>query len=182
MLLVTLAIAWAAAGVHWLRTRAVVPSLGMPGAARRRPVGLSFMSAGGNVPQGRVLPLRSGPTPPRAGHSLIAPARDRIQPGVGPQPNASFGQPVSSEQARVRRRNVLVGLAGAAAFTLLLAVVFGGSMIVVNLFCDALLLGYVLLLVQYQREIELEQTRQRPLLDQPPRHLASTGTDAYRSR
>lgn len=53
--------------------------------------------------------------------------------------------------ARKRRRDVLFVLGGVAAFTFLLALAFGGSMILLHLAADAALGGYVYLLVQMRK-------------------------------
>ena len=82
---------------------------------------------------------------------------------------------ISSEQARIRRRTVLATLAGAALVTLLASLVIS-SLLVLHLIVDAALLGFVLLLVQYQRAIEFERTRRRPIYVAAD-HLAPTGTD-----
>ncbi len=172
VLLVLLAIVWAAVGVYWLRTRAPSQSLGLGPAARR--LGLEGMRSRSSV----VQPLQTiGAVAARAhhgppGHSLTDPAR-RPEPGSQPR------RRVSSQQARLRRRKVLLGLAGFAAVTLLAIFAVGGTAIVLlHLMADALLLGYVLLLVQYQREIELDRTRNLPVYAPPPRRtLVATGTD-----
>ena len=180
VVLVLLAIAWGAAALHWLRTRDITPSLAPALLGRRRGGSFSVMSA--TPPRSNVLPLHGPeqPLPQRAGHSLTDPART---PLLGPPAGLSSHGPqpysrgrVTAEQARLRRRNVLVALAGAAALTLFAALAFGGTAVVVHLVADALLLGFVLVLVQYQREIEIERTRRLPVYA-PPSPLAPTGTD-----
>jgi hypothetical protein len=122
---------------------------------------------------------------PINGNGLMASSSVRpIAPGYSLLPNSSPGRPsmpvgarVTSEQARVRRRNVLAALAGAAALTLLPAVAFGGLAVMLHLLVDAALLGFVLLLVQYQREIDLSRTQQRPVYAAPGQApFAATGT------
>jgi hypothetical protein len=56
-------------------------------------------------------------------------------------------------------------------------VVGGTGIILLHLAADAALLGFVMLLVQYQRAIELDRTKKLPLYAAPRRLLASTGTD-----
>jgi hypothetical protein len=52
-------------------------------------------------------------------------------------------------QSQRRRRDILLGLGGAAVVTFLLAVIMGvGALWVLHLIADALLVGYVILLVQ----------------------------------
>ncbi len=177
VLLVFLAIVWAGVGVYWLKTRVPTPSMAMGGIGRRP--SLDFMSGTGR--NASVLPLHRGGGQGNQnqlpGHSLTAPARQAHPGNPGPA-NQSAGARVGSEQARIRRRNVLVGLAGLAAITLVgVFTVGGGAIIALHLFADALLLGFVMLLVQYQREIELERTRNLPVYAQPRERLAPTGTD-----
>ena len=192
VLLVFLAIVWAAAGIYWLRTRAPQANLSFGGAGRRlgaldalpsrrdgktsrrgapvvalRGPIASARQGGGNVTS---LQTRGPAGPP--GHSLTDPAR-RATGGSVPQTRG-----ITSEQARLRRRNVLVGLAAAAVLSLVGIFVVGGTgMILLHLVIDAALLGFVMLLVQYQRAIELDRTRNLPVYAAPRRALASTGTD-----
>jgi hypothetical protein len=64
---------------------------------------------------------------------------------------------MSRSEARKRRRDVLFTLAAAAAITLPLAFMLGGSVWMLQLLCDVLLAGYVVLLVQTtQRAAERE--------------------------
>ena len=165
VLLVFLAIVWAVVGVYWLKTRVPSPSLPV-GSYTRRLSSLDMMSSQRSA---SVYQLR-GNRAAGPGHSLTQPAR---VPAPGTRPGR-----VTSEQARLRRRNVLLGLAAFAAITLVGVFAIGGTtMILVHLLADAALLGFVLLLVQYQREIELERTRNLPVYAEPRRSLAPTGTD-----
>lgn len=167
MLLVLLAIIWVAVGTWWFRNRVSTPSIAVGGYTRRL---ASLDATRGPRTTASVLQLPTGASlrPVETGDSP-APARAR--------PAMASGNGVSSEAARMRRRAVLIGLAGAAAVTLLLAVVAGGVFVLLHLFIDAVLLGYVLMLVQYQREIEFERTRQRPVYAPAAPALAATGTD-----
>jgi hypothetical protein len=61
------------------------------------------------------------------------------------------GAPTGRAAARKRRRDVLAALAATAAFTLLLALAFGGLMILLHLAVDVALAGYVFLLVQMRK-------------------------------
>ena len=103
------------------------------------------------------------------GHSLVEPPLDRIKKGSNPME-------VSSEQARLRRRKVLLSLIGIVMFTLLMAIVVGGAFIALNLFADSIFLAYVLLLVQYQREIEASRQQQQ-VFTPNGMDFAATGTD-----
>lgn len=62
----------------------------------------------------------------------------------------SPGLAMTRLDVRRRRRDVLASLVGAAVVTLLLAVVTGGAAWLLHLVVDALLLGYVALLLQVQ--------------------------------
>jgi hypothetical protein len=77
------------------------------------------------------------------------------------------GVPVGRSAAKRRRRDVLFALAGAAAFTFLLAVAFGGTMILLHLLVDAALGGYVFLLVQ-MRKMAAERAVKVRYLAAPP--------------
>lgn len=186
VLLVFLGIVWAAVGIYWLRTRMPALNVSVGSYARR----LGSLDVGpSRRPLDPMAPLRAVGTPgngssgvtqlrPRTvagppGHSLTAPAIT-AHPGVG-----APARRVSSEQARMRRRNVLVVLACLAVLTLVGVLTVGGTaMILLHLVADALLLGFVMLLVQYQRAIELDRTRNLPVYAAPrDRQLLATGTD-----
>jgi hypothetical protein len=73
---------------------------------------------------------------------------------TGPRPVAArtaAGPPASRAAVRKRRRDVLVGLLAANGFTLLLALVAGGTMWLLWLLAAGLLGGYVTLLVQIRK-------------------------------
>ena len=184
VLLVFLGIVWAAVGIYWLRTRMPALNVSVGSYARRlgsidvgptrRPLDpMAPLRAVGSPsgPSGVTQLRPSVPTGP-PGHSLTAPA-------VTPQAGSGPARPVTSEQARMRRRNVLVVLACLAVLTLIGVLTVGGTtMILLHLVADALLLGFVMLLVQYQRAIELDRARSLPVLAAPrDRHLQATGTD-----
>ena len=187
VLLVFLAIVWVAVGIYWLRTRLPGAGIAAVGSFSRRLSSLDDPVRQGKrapvVPlRGGVLPVgNAGITPIRGpgmagppGHSLTDPARRAQQLAVDTQQNRG----VSSEQARLRRRNVLVALIGTASVSLVAIFIIGGSsVIMLHLLADALLLGFVLLLVQYQRAIELDRTRKLPVYAAPPQYLSATGTD-----
>ncbi len=194
VLLVFLAIVWVAVGIYWLRTRLPGAGIAAVGSFSRRLSSLDTPVRQGKrapvVPlRGGVLPMaNAGVTPIRGsglagppGHSLTDPARRPQQLAVDTQQlavDAQQNRRVSSEQARVRRRNVLVALIGTAFVSLVGIFVIGGSsVIMLHLLADALLLGFVLLLVQYQRAIELDRTRKLPVYAAPPQYLSATGTD-----
>lgn len=85
--------------------------------------------------------------------------------------------------AQSRRRDVLLGLIGAVVGSFALAVLFGGVFLWgLQLLADALLAGYVLLLVQFkQRTIEREaKVRYLPERTDPVRELAALRRTASR--
>lgn len=166
VLLVALAILWFGAGVYWLRTRVGTSSMVMGSSFSRMRIR--------RAPRAVVVPIHQPFTSwehayHQPGHSLVEPPLDRIQKGSNPME-------VSSEQARLRRRKVLLSLIGIVMFTLLMAIVVGGAFIALNLFVDSIFLGYVLVLVQYQREIEASRQQQR-VYKPAGMDFAATGTD-----
>ncbi len=167
MLLIALAILWVGAGVYWLRNRITAPSLALSNTTSRFRMRRSARAV--------VVPLHNSQQYLGAGlqpgHSLVEPPLDSRQKGMNPME-------LTSEQARIRRRKVLLALGGAVVFTLFLAIVAGGGFIALHFFTDALLFLYVWALVQYQREIEqsrkaILQTNSSGALD-----FAATGTDS----
>jgi len=80
------------------------------------------------------------------------------------------GAPTGRAAARRRRRDVLVALAATAAFTFLLALAFGGILILLHLAVDVVLAGYVYLLVQMRKLAGERSTKVRYL--GPPVHQA----------
>jgi hypothetical protein len=91
---------------------------------------------------------------------------------IGAAPSYS-GIRMTRSEARKRRRDVLFTLAGAAGLTFVMALMLGGSVWMLQLLCDALLAGYVVLLVQTsQRAVERDlKVRYLPATRQP-RHAA----------
>ena len=65
--------------------------------------------------------------------------------------NAGLGMPTSTSAARERRRHVLLGFTGIAAMTLLLALLAGGRWVAAHVLVDAVMLGYVILLVRHRQ-------------------------------
>ena len=185
VLLVFLAIVWAGVGLYWLKTRGAATPAALGRNSRRG----SSLDATMSKRSASVLPLRGlGPSvdvmPSRA-------ARRQVPAGVPAHPGHSLTQPathgdrttrpvptITSDQARRRRRALLLTLFALAALTLVGAATIGGTaLILAHLAADALLLGFILLLVQYQREIELDRTRNLPVYAEPPSTLVATGTD-----
>lgn len=188
VLLVFLAIIWVGVGLYWLKNRSSVGSSRLGSSLSRRPsLGAMLPRQALSTPLGKDLHVRpSRPTEgkqvphlqaihqvaaPEPGHSLIQPARQG-------DPRTIPIRKVTTDQARRRRRIVLLTLFAFAALTLLGAITVGGSfLILLHLAVDALLLGFILLLVQYQREVELDRTRNRPVYAGPRGNLAATGTE-----
>ncbi|QYG93885.1 hypothetical protein HC251_16580 [Iamia sp. SCSIO 61187] len=73
------------------------------------------------------------------------------------------GTPAGRSAARKRRRDVLFTLGGAAGFTLLLALAFGGPMLLLHLAVDVALGAYVYLLVQMRKLAEEQAVKVRYL-------------------
>ena len=80
------------------------------------------------------------------------------------------------ERARLRRRNILIGLVFLAIVTLVAALTVGGGMIAVHVLVDILLVGYVGALAQRQRRV-LE--RHAKVTDIASARMAA---DPYRAR
>jgi len=73
-------------------------------------------------------------------------------------PAPSIGLPTSTAAARERRRQVLLGLTGVALATLLLALFARGTWVAVHVLVDAVMLGYVILLVRH-RQLAVDRMR-----------------------
>ena len=88
------------------------------------------------------------------------------------------------ERARLRRRNILIALAGLALITLVMAISAGGAMIAAHLVIDGLLATYVLALAHRQRRVLERHTKvtdiasariaaaRRPEVDSPAEEAA----------
>jgi hypothetical protein len=83
--------------------------------------------------------------------------------GTGPAPLGPVRVPGAMSPIQRRRRDVLVGLLGAAGLTFLMAL-FSGSMIfwVLHLLADALVGGYVYLLLRYKAKQKSERQAAAP--------------------
>lgn len=118
-----------------------------------------------------------GRTTPGSGGAPGSQLRPPVAPGLRRSPAGSSAQlpgtPSGRAAARKRRRDVLFTLAGTAGFTLLLAVAFGGAMILLHLASLAALGGYIFLLVQMRKLAEEQAVKVRPLAVPPTtqRHL-----------
>lgn len=82
------------------------------------------------------------------------------------RPALGAGSPRGRAAVRKRRRDVMFTMAGAAGFTLLLALAFGGVFVLAHLAVDAALAGYLYLLVQL-RKLASERTQKVRYLPPP---------------
>lgn len=109
----------------------------------------------------------------------------RTQPGrAHGAPRASNGRlstppPSLSNEARMRRRNVLFSLVGLAAFTFLAALVTGSAaMIALNVLCDLAAAAYVALLVNQQRIAQEQRAKVRRIRPVTLQQVSSYGRTA----
>ncbi|MEM7094023.1 MAG: hypothetical protein AAF567_13540 [Actinomycetota bacterium] len=107
-------------------------------------------------------------------NALFAPVGDErsLHEAWNPPRQRRAGAPTSTAAARERRRQVLLGLTGAAFVSLLLALAMRGGWIALHVAIDAALVGYVLLLVRFrqmaaERRNKVEPIRP-PVTEQPP--------------
>ena len=106
---------------------------------------------------------RTTPTSP-----LRPPSLPHVNRPVGPAAGARIqGTPSGRSAARKRRRDVLFALGGAAGFTFLLALAFGGPMLLLHLGVDAALAAYLYLLVQMRKMAEEQAVKVRYLAAPP---------------
>ena len=150
MVLFILALAWSIYAVFWLRGRSEHRSVNSISSFNKHLSVLERTSPGRGAAPTRI----AGPAPQRSTVSLARPA-------FAPTPYRSA--PMTRRQARERRKNVLLGLGAFACVTLALAVLLGGPLVYVQLMADALLLGYVALLVQIRRLAEERHAKVRYL-------------------
>lgn len=155
VVLLLLALLWAAV---------LVPPLVKNRGGRRQGPRDPFMALSSTLPplgergsvRGNVVPLRGqAPGAPQQGSS-----------------QALFAPATNESEARQRRRNVLIGLAGAALVTLLLAVGLGGFFIALNLLVDLALLGFVVVLVRHQKLTQDRRNKIRPIRPVQPGYNA----------
>jgi Ca2+/Na+ antiporter len=99
-----------------------------------------------------VLERRAGTAAPSV--RRVEGGSPRASRAVGITPGSSLA-PVrmSRSMARKRRRDVLFTLAAAATLTFPLAVIMGGPVWALQVLCDLMLAGYVVLLVQVQQRV-----------------------------
>ena len=166
VVLVLLGVIWALVFAHWVKTRKVNTGISIGNYSRR----LSVLD---RSERGAVVPLRSASARGAAG---LAGSLTGSSGSPSPRLTAVAGG-LSSSAARRRRRKVLIGLGGAAFVTLFAALTAGGMWVMLHLLIDALLLGFVLLVVQYHRAIEEHQIRSRPAHRPAPRRSPAAGAD-----
>lgn len=148
VVLVLLGVIWAGVLAHWVKTRKANTGISIGNYSRR----LAVLD---RSERGAVVPLR----PASRGASAFGAA---VGGTTAHHPVGAANGRVSSGVARQRRRRVLIALGAAAFVTLVLALSAGGMWVMVHLLVDAMLLGFVLLVVQYHRAIEEHQIRARP--------------------
>jgi len=102
-------------------------------------------------------------------NNTVVPLRGQPQRSTQGTTQAQYFGPASSaDQARLRRRNLLVALAAAALGTLVLAATMGGMFIALNLLVDVVLLGFVILLVRHQKVSQDRAQKVRPIRPAQP--------------
>lgn len=139
LVLFVLAVVWAVYLVSWLRNR----------SSTRRVNSINSFSThlsilGRTAPEAPVLPVAPRSAPLGSGQ-YFAPVRPRLSP------------------QQKRRRDVLIGTAGATGATFLLSMLAGGVMWLLFLLCLGALVGYVALLVDAQKRKMERRTKVRPL-------------------
>ena len=154
MVLFILAVAWAVYLVNWARSRSEHRSVNSISSFNKHLSVLERTSPGRGAAPTRI----AGPAPQRSAVSLARPA-------FAPTPYRHSGA-MTRQQARERRKNVLLVLTGAVLVTLVLAIGVGGPALYLNLLADALLAAYVVLLVQLRRMAEERQLKVRYLQPQ----------------
>ncbi len=93
---------------------------------------------------------------PSSGRSPVAAATSAVHPARGPMVTSVR---MSRATARRRRRDVLFTLLAAAVLTFPLAVIMGGPVWGLQMVCDLMLVGYVVLLVQSQQRSAERETK-----------------------
>jgi hypothetical protein len=140
VVLFLLAVIWAIYLASWLKSRGEHRSVNSISSFNKH---LSVLE--------RTSPARQGvsavPNRAPAGSVGYGPATYGMATyGMGRPPSV-----MTRSEARRRRRDVLFALGGAVLITLMLTVVLGGPFLWLQLLADALLVGYVVLLVRSQR-------------------------------
>ncbi len=163
MILFVLAVVWAVYLASWLRNRSEHKSVNSISSFSRHLSVLERATPGGRQSTS-ARPVAAGQFPG------YAPARRNA---------------MSLSTARRRRRDVLFVLAGAAAVTLVLAVIVGGLFVPLQILADVLLVGYIALLFQGQRRAAERRSKVHyigPAVQQqaePAYLLVSSGTNGY---
>jgi hypothetical protein len=109
-----------------------------------------------------VLERRAGTATPTSAAPAGGSFRAARAAGIAGSPSpASFR--LTRSAAKRRRRDVLFTLAAAALLTFPLAVIMGGPVWGLQILCDLLLAGFVLLLIQSQQRAAEHETKVRYL-------------------
>jgi len=146
LVLFILAVVWAVYLVSWIRNR----------SSHRRVNSISSFSdhlsiLGRATPEAPVVPVAQRSMPLQGG-DYFAPVRPQLSP------------------QQKRRRDVLIGTAGAAAATFMLAMLAGGVMWLLFLLCLGAFVGYVALLVDSQKRKMERRAKVHPLPVAPPQY------------
>jgi hypothetical protein len=152
VVLFILAVVWAVYGVSWARSRSEFRSVNSISSFSKHLSVLERTSPGRSSGPTRI----AGPAPQRPSVSLARPA-------FAPTPYRSNPAVMTRRQAQERRKNVLLGLCAAVFVTLALSLAFGGMMMYLNLLVDALLVAYIVLLVQMRKLATERQVKVRYL-------------------
>jgi hypothetical protein len=95
----------------------------------------------------------------RAGTSTAGPAPSRSAAAAPARTSLIAPARMSRAAARKRRRDVLFTLLASAVLTFPLAVIMGGPVWGLQLLCDLMLVGFVVLLVQSQQRMADRETK-----------------------
>ena len=160
MVLLVLALIWGALAVSWLRSRSTSTFSDSVGTFRRHLTVLERTSPTTVAPANRLRGINPGRTTPSVGLN-----RRPVQMGVSipmrTMPMAANSAALRRRAAQKRRRDVFFALLAAATGSLALALLVGISIMwPVQIVCDLLLGGYVMLLVRIrnvaaERELKL---------------------------
>lgn len=172
MLLVILGIVWIAVLAYWFNTRT---SSGNSLGGLTDRLGSLERVLGHRTGSTNVVPLHNlphavrGPMASGGGLTNSGPLKGGIAQRL-PQARQMSRNGVSSAQARVRRRNVLFGLLGLAFVTLLMGITARGTWMTLHLVVDAAVVGYLGMVLGYQREMDRAKNNTALRVDVPLLH------------
>ena len=137
------------------------PQVDSPNVVQLRPLGTN--------PQTAVGVPRSSSSPAPAVNYLesnLSAAEQDLHSAWDRPSSAGLRTPTSTASARERRRQVLLVLTGIAFLTLLPAIFLGGAWVAAHVLIDAIMLGYVILLVRHRQMMMDRLTKVEPI--RPP--------------